>query len=153
MTKEQALNKAAAYCAHAERAPKDVEQKLRDWGMDDDDMDDVMKRLRDDHFVDEERYAHAFINDKFEYEHWGRIKIAFALRQKGISQSLINNTMDDVIDPEKYENILQDLLKSRMKGMALPLAQNDRARLFRFAQQRGFEYDMIIEAVGRVSKM
>lgn len=147
MTPDQALNRAAAYCSQAERAPQDVEDKLRNWEVSDEDIEQIMQRLRDDNFLNEERYVHAFINDKFLYERWGRIKIVFALRQKGISGSIVNNTLDDVIDPDAYLETLTDLLRAKMRGMSVPLDQRNRAKLYRFAQQRGFEAGFISRAL------
>lgn len=147
MTPDQALNRAAAYCSQAERAPQDVEDKLRNWEVSDEDIEQIMQRLRDDNFLNEERYVHAFINDKFLYERWGRIKIIFALRQKGISGSIVNNTLDDVIDPDAYLETLTDLLRAKMRGMSVPLDQRNRAKLYRFAQQRGFEAGFISRAL------
>ena len=152
MTYEQALNRAAAYCSQAERAPHDVEQKLCDWEVAEADAARIMQRLRDEHFLDEARFVHAFVNDKFTYERWGRVKIAYALRQKGIAGALVQNTMADVIDEEAYVETLADLLRGKMRGMKLPLATNDRAKIYRFAAQRGFESPVIGQALRRLNQ-
>lgn len=151
MTYEQALNRAAAYCSRAERAPQDVEQKLRDWELADADVLRVMERLRAEHFLDEPRFVHAFVNDKFTYERWGRVKIAYSLRQKGITGALVQNTLADVIDDDAYLATLADLLRGKMRGIKTPLAPNDRAKLYRFAAQRGFESNAIGQALNRLN--
>lgn len=147
-----ALNRAAAYCSHAERAPQDVEEKLADWKVEESDRERIMERLREEGFINEERFVHAFINDKFNYDRWGRIKIIYALKQKGISGSLVSNTLDDVISPEAYLEAITDLLRSKMRGMSRPLEQKDRARLYRFGQQRGFESAFIGEALKELNE-
>ncbi len=152
MTYEQALNRAAAYCSQAERAPHDVAQKLSDWETAEADIERIMQRLRDEKFLDEARFVHAFVNDKFTYERWGRVKIAYALRQKGIGGALVQNTMDDVIDPDSYVTTLTDLLRGKMRGMKLPLSPNDRARIYRFAAQRGFESNIIGQALRQLNQ-
>lgn len=147
MTYEQVLNKICNYCGQAERAPQDVQQKLAAWEVEEGDIERIMEYLRKERFLDEQRFVHAFVNDKFTYERWGRIKIAYALRHKGITGAIVMNTMEDVIDEEKYVETLADLLKSKMRGMSLPLEQKDRAKLYRFAAQRGFESEVIGEAI------
>lgn len=147
MTYEQALNRACIYCGQAERAPQDVEQKLVDWEVQESDVERIMAYLRKEKFLDDERFVHAFINDKFTYERWGRVKIAYALRQKGFQGAIVSNMMEDVIDEDQYLETLAELLKNKMRGMSLPLEQKDRAKLYRFAAQRGFESNVIGKAI------
>ncbi len=147
MEYEQALNRAAAYCSQAERAPQDVEQKLTAWEVSDTDAERIVEFLRKERFLDEQRYVHAFVNDKFIYERWGRIKIVYALRQKGMTGAIVQNMLEDVIDDEKYLETLTDLLRTKMRGMKLPLDQKDRAKLYRFAGSRGFESGVIGVAI------
>lgn len=150
MEYEKALNRAAAYCSQAERAPQDVEEKLQSWEVAENDAERIMEFLRKERFLDESRFVHAFINDKFTYERWGKIKIVYALRQKGMTGSIVQNMFEDVIDEEKYLETLTDLLQSKMRGMKLPLEQKDRAKLYRFAAQRGFESSAIGSALRRL---
>lgn len=150
MEYEKALNRAAAYCSQAERAPQDVAEKLQSWEVEESDAERIMEFLRKERFLDESRFVHAFINDKFTYERWGKIKIVYALRQKGMTGSIVQNMLEDVIDEEKYLETLTDLLQSKMRGMKLPLEQKDRAKLYRFAAQRGFESNVIGSALRRL---
>lgn len=148
MTYEQALNKAAAYCSKAERAPRDVASKLRDWDVDEESVDKVLDWLTKENFLSEERFAHAFVNDKYHFERWGRIKIGYALRQKGIEGSLVQNTLDDVIDPESYLQTAVDLLRTKLRGASgKALDAKTRAAVYRFAAQRGFEADICRKAL------
>ncbi len=148
MTYEQALNKAAAYCSKAERAPRDVASKLRDWDVDEESVDKVLDWLTKENFLSEERFAHAFVNDKYHFERWGRIKIAYALRQKGIEGSLVQNTLDDVIDPESYLQTAVELLRTKLRGTSgKALDAKTRAAVYRFAAQRGFEADVCRKAL------
>ena len=147
LTFEQAYSKAAHLCSVAEKAPQEILDKLISWSVSDDSAAKIVAKLIKENFLNETRFAHAFVNDKVKYEHWGKIKIAFHLRNKGISDELISNTLEDVIDEEEYLSVLADLLKSKMRGMELPLAENDRAKLYRFAAQRGFESALVSRAL------
>lgn len=142
-----ALNRAAAYCSQAERSVRDVADKLRDWEVSDEDAERIVEHLHEENFLNEERYVHAFVNDKFRYERWGRIKIAYALRQKGIQGALVSNTIDDVIDDDEYLETLTDLLRPKLRGMQQPLQPKDRAKIYRFGMQRGFESATISAAL------
>lgn len=147
MTLEQAKTKAAHLCSQSEKAPQEILDKLVTWGIAKGAAEEIVEWLKKEKFLSEERFAHAFVNDKFKYEHWGRIKIAYHLRNKRIEDSIIENTLDDIISPEEYLETLKSLLKMKLKGMEMPLAENDRAKLYRFAAQRGFETGFVSKAL------
>lgn len=151
ITFEKALSKAAHMCVQSEKAPQDVYDKLISWGMAPQLAEKIICQLKEEKFINEDRFAHAFVHDKFEYEHWGKQKISYHLRGKGISESKIENAIDDVISDEDYVSSLVDLLKSKLRNVSLPLEQNDRARLYRFSMQRGFDsrtFSMALKIAG-----
>lgn len=149
LTYDQALNKAAAMCSQGEKCPNDIFEKVVSWGLSEQDAAKMVGYLTKEGFLNEARYAKAFVNDKFRFEHWGKIKISYILRGKGIDDSLISAAFDEKIDPEEYLETCTDLLKNKMRGMDQPLSQNDRAKLFRFASQRGFESFVFSKALSR----
>lgn len=138
MTPETALNRAAALCARSEQAASDVRGKLFRWGLTPQQAQEVIDRLIDGGYLDDERYAHAFVNDKFKFNGWGRIKIAYQLRAKGISQDCIDEALT-LIDDESYEQALLQLLTAKASTLRGKEPQQARAALLRFATGRGYE--------------
>ena len=84
LTSAQAMKRAAALCARSEQAPGDLHDKLVKWGLNASEAALVVEQLTEQGFVNEQRYARAFVKDKFAFNGWGRIKIAHQLRLKGI---------------------------------------------------------------------
>lgn len=152
LTNEQAYTKAAHLCSLGEKAPQEIIDKLTGWGVRYEQAKAITERLKSENFIDEKRFVHAFVHDKFTYEHWGKIKIAYALRNKGIDDSLIDNTIDDVIDDEEYLAAAISVVRSKLSKLPQPLSQNDKAKVFRFAAQRGFESNVISAAIAREVK-
>ena len=144
---DQALNRAAQMCSKGEQCPSDIYEKAQEWGLTEAEAARLVGCLTAEKYLDEARYVHAFVNDKFTYQHWGKVKIAYALRMKGIEDSLIDENMDEIIDPEDYLEACTALVRAKMKGMELPLSQADRAKVFRFAAQRGYESSVITKAL------
>lgn len=144
---DQALNRAAQMCSKGEQCPSDIYEKAQEWGLSEAEAARLVGYLTAEKYLDEARYVHAFINDKFTYQHWGKVKIAYALRMKGIEGSLIDENMDEIIDPEEYLEACAALVRAKMKGMELPLSLADRAKVFRFAAQRGYESSVITKAL------
>ncbi len=147
LTYDQALYKAAQLCSQGEKCPSDIFEKVQEWGLSEADAARLVGWLTSEKYLDEKRFVHAFVNDKLTYQHWGRIKIAYSLRMKGISDQLIEDTMSEVIDASQYLETCTALLRTKYKGMELPLSQNDRAKLYRFAAQRGFESSVVSRAM------
>lgn len=111
LTYKEAYIKAGALCARAEKAPSEIRQKaIRDWRLEPDDADRLVEELTKEGFINEERYARAFVNDKFKYAHWGKAKIAAALRQKGIDSELIDSALAEVVDEEAELQALKQIL-------------------------------------------
>ena len=147
ITAEQALNRAAALCSQAERCPADIFAKVQSWGLGEQEAARIVARLEHEGFLDERRYVRAFVADKFRFEHWGRVKIGYALRGKGIGEALVSEALAEVIDPDEYLEACVALLTARLRTLAQPLSLADRARLYRFAAQRGYESPVIAHAL------
>lgn len=150
LTYEQALGRAAALCSRSEQCAHDIREKCRRWGLSDGDIARLITCLEQEKFLCEQRYVHAFVNDKYRYQHWGRTKIAYALRLKGIDGSAVAEALNEVAADEEYQDTLVELIRSRLKNATFPLSQQDRARIYRFAMQRGYESAVIGKALRQV---
>ena len=142
LSSTEALSKAANYCAKGEHCAADIREKLRQWGFEDD-ADSIIDKLTQQDFINEARYARAFTHDKYRFAKWGRIKIEQTLRLKQINAETIHQQMDEVIDNEEYNQNLRDLLAQKRKTLKNEDDYQLRAKLVRFALQRGFTYEEV----------
>jgi regulatory protein len=151
-TENEAYLTLAALCAQAEHCQWEMTEKMRRWELDDEAQARVMERLVKERYVDDERYARAFVKDKVRYNKWGRRKVEQALWQKHIDEDIRQRVLDEVSD-EEYLNILRPLLKKKEKELK---AQRSRLnaknsmvtqKLLRFAVGRGFTYDIIRQCI------
>ncbi len=110
----EAKQKVEAYCAYQERCDFEVRKKLQDWWMPQDHIDILISDLISNNFLNEERFACAFVSGKFRIKKWGRIKIKQHLKQKRISDYSINKGMQE-IDEEAYLRTIQDLIASKSR--------------------------------------
>ncbi len=138
----QAFLKAAALCSRAEKSPGAIQKKLIQWGLSNDNAEPVMKQLFQQKFLDEERFAASYVRDKFRFNQWGRVKIAFHLKAEGISTGIIAAAIDE-LEGEDYRETLKGLLVDKIKKTKAANQYDLKAKIFRFAQSRGFEQDVI----------
>ena len=152
LSAEQAMNRAAALCARCEQAPGDLREKLTKWGLTPVQATQVLRRLTEQGFVDEGRFARAFVKDKFRFNGWGRIKIGHQLRQKGISSDIIDQAMT-IIDDETYRQHLIELLLAKWRIVKSREPRAAWAAMMRFASSRGYESAIAGECVKQVTRL
>ena len=145
-TENEAYLALAALCAQAEHCQYEMLEKMRRWELPEDAQARVMAKLIKERYVDDERYAQAFVKDKIRYNKWGRRKVEQALWQKRVDEDIRKRVLDDV-DDDEYLNVLRPLLKQKRKTIK---AKNDyelNQKLIRFAVGRGFTFDIIRQCI------
>lgn len=137
----QLCAKAEAYCAAAEHCVWEVRQKLLQWKATSEQVEDILAHLQTAHFIDEQRYCHAFVHDKLLYQGWGRIKIRVQLQAKNLSSKNIEQALQE-IDNTEYYHILDCVIASKQRTIKTNDPQA-REKMIRFLLQRGFTYEEI----------
>ena len=142
VTEQGAYLQLAQLCARSEHCQHDMLEKMRRWEMSDEAQAHVMQRLISERYVDDERYARAFVKDKICYNKWGRRKVEQALWQKRIDDDIRQQVLDE-IDDEEYLSVLRPLLKQKRKTTKAASDYELNQKLVRFALSRGFTSDII----------
>lgn len=141
-TEQEAYLQLAALCAQAEHCQQEMRDKMKRWEMAPEVQERVIARLIKERYIDDERYARAFVKDKIRYNKWGRRKVQQGLWMKHIDDDIQQRVLSEVDDTE-YLAVLNPLLKQKAKSIK---AENDyelTQKLVRFALGRGFTYDII----------
>lgn len=142
MTEQEAFLQLAALCAQAEHCEQEMRDKLKHWGIDESAQDHIIERLIRERYIDNERYARAFVKDKIRYNKWGRRKVQQALWMKHISDDIQQQVLDE-IDEKEYLDVLRPLLKQKRKSIKAESDYELNQKLVRFALSRGFGFDII----------
>lgn len=149
ITPDNAYLRLTTLCARCEQAEGDLRKKLRDWMVNPADADAIIDRLKQERYLDNKRYARAYCRDKLRFNGWGRIKISYMLKGKGIEQEFIDAALDE-IDEDQYVSILDEALAAKAKTLSGKSGEQMRASLLRFAASRGFEGNIIYRAVAQI---
>ena len=142
MTEQEAYLQLAALCAQAEHCQQEMRDKMRRWELDETVQNRIVARLVKERYVDDERYARAFVKDKIRYNKWGRCKVQQALWQKHVDADIQQRVLDE-IDEIEYLDILRPLLKQKRKSIKAESDYELNQKLVRFALGRGFGFDII----------
>ena len=146
ITEQDAYLQLAALCAQAEHCEQEMRDKMNRWEIDKAVQDRVLQRLIKERYIDNERYARAFVKDKIRYNKWGRCKVQQALWMKRIDNDIQQRVLDE-IDEKEYLDVLRPLLKQKRKSIKADSDYELNQKLVRFALSRGFTFDIIRQCI------
>lgn len=150
LTPKQSLPKLQQYCAYQERCHSEVKNKLYEYGVYGNDADEIISKLIEEDYLNEQRFAMHFASGRFRLKQWGKVKIKYELKQKGVSEYCIKKALQS-IDADDYESTLQKLSAQKLK--TLKSEKNiftKKRKLQDFLLQKGFESDLVREEVKKI---
>lgn len=139
-----ALNKAMAQCSNREYCCDDIRNKLTSWGVGNPDSEKIIEVLIKENFINESRFATAFVKDKFNYNKWGKIKIVSHLKMKKIPSDIIRDALDS-IDHDLYIKSLNDLISVHKRTVKAKNQYELKAKLLRYGLSKGFESTLLYD--------
>lgn len=149
LTEPQALNRVAAYCSRAERSEFAVRKKLIAWEVPEDAIKRIIDRLRKEKYLDDTRFARSFINDKLNFNKWGRTKIIYELKKRNILESIYIPILEE-LSGDEFEKQLIHILSVKIKSVKGKNDYDKKTKLIRFALGRGFTMDLVIKCVNKL---
>jgi regulatory protein len=141
-----ACSKAEQYCSASEHCIAEVQAKLSAWGADEHEAAAIIAHLLKERYIDEARYAVAFVRDKYRFNQWGRVKIQQALRLKHIESADVAAALE-AIDEEEYLDNLRLLIAQKRRSVKAATDYERNAKLIRFAVGRGYEMGEVLKCV------
>jgi regulatory protein len=145
LTHEQAYVKIRHYCAFQERTHQEVKMKLHGYGVGWTDISEIVSKLIEEGFLNEERFAAAFVGGKFRIKQWGRKKIEMELKKKQVSDYNIRVALRDEIDPLEYEQTIMKIIEKKWRSIRPESDSNftKQAKTRAYLFQRGFESNQV----------
>ena len=136
---EKAALRMAALCARAEHCEFEIDRKLFRQGLTPTQRKEIIDFLRDQKYLDDERFAKSFTNDKARFALWGPYKIKNELRQRKISSEFISKAINEV-DEEIWNESITRIAHSKSRNLDLmgEEGHNNCMRIYRYLLSRGF---------------
>ena len=147
-TVKEATERIQSYCAMQDRCQWEVERKMKEWGISDEIIENILTDLILEKFVDEQRFSESFCRGKFRIKKWGKIKIENELKIKNISKNCINKGLLQ-IEKKEYIKVLKDLYLKKRDSLKDTNQFIRKGKIAKHLQQKGFESKLIWELINK----
>jgi len=147
-TVKEATERIQSYCAMQDRCQWEVERKMKEWGISDEIIENILTDLILDKFVDEERFSESFCRGKFRIKRWGKVKIKNELKIKKISNNCIDKGLLQ-IEKKEYIKVLKDLYLKKRDSLKDTNQFIRKGKIAKHLQQKGFESKLIWELINK----
>ena len=151
MTNKEVFNKLALLCSRKEYCSSDLFQKMKKWDINQEVQEDVIIDLKKEKYLDEKRFAEAFVKDKFRFNKWGNQKIRYQLKQKQIEDNNIEDAFIQISEQD-YKDSIDALLRSKNRSAKAKDNYDRKNKLLRFMIQKGFEMDVVLKRLEKLFK-
>ena len=155
MSREDKLKRlkqsAQRFTAYRERAPKEVAEKLAEWEGRPEEIEQILKELKEDNFINEERFSRAFCNDKFKFNKWGKRRISNEIRKYDLPANVVEQGLA-YINQEEYDSTLRQLAHAKWSKLKEPVLFKKKQKTVNYLVQKGYESDLIWRVIGEIAK-
>ncbi|MDA7559254.1 RecX family transcriptional regulator [Flavobacteriaceae bacterium] len=148
-TVEEALSKLQNYCSYQERCHQEVRRKLVSMRMIPEAIDQIIVALLDHNFLNEERFAKAYVRGKFRIKKWGRRRLTLELKKKEIGIFNINQAISQINELD-YLEVFNDLSESRLSFIKESNKLKKRKKLADYLLYRGWESHLVYQRVNEL---
>lgn len=149
LTPEQALQKAKHFCGYQERSHSETTEKLYSFGLYKAAVEQIIAQLIEENYLNEARFASQYTRGKFKIKKWGKVKIAYELKQKRVSSFNIKKGMSE-IDEAEYAAVLQQLAIDKWESLKAEQYMNRQQKTTNYLLQKGFESHLISKAIAAI---
>lgn len=143
-TLEEATRKLEQYCAYQERCHQEVRQKLETMHMIPEAIDMIIGHLIEHNFLNEQRFAKAFVRGKFSIKKWGRRRLTSELKKRDISKIAIKEALAQIDEPT-YLNTFHELAEKRCENIRETNSYKKKKKLIDYLLYRGWESHLVYE--------
>ena len=151
-TPQQALPKIKHFCGYQERCHSEVKDKLYTYGLFKNDVEEIISKLIEDNYLNEERFAISYAGGHFRIKQWGRVKIKYELKQKQVSEYCIKSALATINDKD-YIHTLRKLAELKLKSLK---SENNifikKKKLQDHLRMKGYEGDLVNDVANEIVK-
>ena len=141
--------KIAKYCAYRERCSKEVQEKLSQLGATPKQEALLIKWLKEEKYLDNSRFAVAFVRGKFSNNHWGKQRLSLELKARNIDQQDIRKALEE-INTNDYLSIIEKLARKKWGEIKETDRYKKEQKTIAFLVGKGYEMETAWDTVKKM---
>lgn len=134
------------FLSYRPRSQAEIIRNLRKHKTPEDQIEIIIERLVTKKLVDDENFAQLWVENRSDFRPRGAYALRMELRQKGISESIIDKTLEG-INEDKLAHQAAKKRAERYKDLEWV---DFRKKLSGFLSRRGFRYEVVFSAISKV---
>ena len=143
------LEKMRSYCMYQERCIQEVKKKLTRLQVVPKSKSKIINHLIDDDYLNEVRFTKSFIQGKLRIKKWGRIKLNYELKIRGVKKFIIDGEINK-ISKRDYYDYFNEFSNNKIKTLKGSKEQKKRSFINYFTY-RGWENNLIYEKLNEIN--
>lgn len=144
---ERLYNKALRFLSYRARSEKEIRERLQKAKAPIETIDKIIVKLKEYNFLNDVEFAKSWIENRIKLNPRSLKVIKMELRQKGISEEIIENLEFKVDCDKELAKKLSEKKAEKMKGLSKEEIQK---KLYGYLTRRGFNYETIKRSVDEI---
>lgn len=132
---------AYSFLGYKPRSKKEVYKKLKENKISENAIDEILKLLTEQKYIDDSAYARLYIESKLSSKPSGRKLVKLKLLEKGIDKETADKVMDEIFNEEDEFESAKKLLAKYIKKLKSDNEFERRKKCFSYLISRGFDFD------------
>lgn len=142
--KNLALQFAMKLIGLRRRSVFEIEKRLRQKGYPSEISDEAVKDLKGFGYLDDEKFAESYINDRMNFRACGKRLLAKELRERGIDENLAESKINELMSDEKEMELAEKIIEKKIRSQNVNLEKKKLYKKFAsLLQSKGFSFDII----------
>ncbi len=112
-------------------------------------LDKVIPELEEKGYIDNKVFARKFTRDKFRFNNWGTNKVRIELRKKGVSSTIINQSLQEITPKDSTQAIFSLVKKNKQKFLRAEKSKR-RKKVFDFLTRKGYDSGIILKEINPI---
>jgi len=148
LDKEKIFNNILKFCTYQERAESEVKEKLKKYKLSGIQTEKILKKLKEEKFIDNQRFARIYAGGKFRNNQWGKVKIRYELMRRSINENFIEEALE-LIDEYEYKQMIRKLIRKKLTTVQEEDRFILRNKIAHYIFTKGFESELVWEMLNK----
>ena len=138
-------------CAKSETCTADARKALYRWQIPAEAHQSIIDQLTSLKFIDDSRYATAYVREKASLSRWGEYKIRAGLRNKQIDEETINAALSQ-LEEHDMTGKLEEQLRRKMRTIKAKNTYDLKNKLLRYGVGLGFDFSDVNDLIDQLTR-